>query len=128
MEKIIHKNVLIAIRVKKLKSGVIPITGEHEPLQVLTHKREAGKKTLAHFHLPKKRVTQALQECLIVISGRIKVDLFGTHKKRIRSLYLSAGDIIIFISGGHAVHILENTEFIEVKNGPFLEDKVMIDL
>ena len=128
MEKISHKNVLIAIRVKRLKNGAIPLTEPHEPLQVLAHKREAGKKTPAHFHSPKKRVTQTLQECLIVIKGRIKIDLYGTHKKKFKSIYLSAGDVVIFMGGGHAIHILEDTELIEVKNGPFIEDKVMIEL
>jgi hypothetical protein len=127
MEKISHKNFLVAIRVKRLKNGAIPLTEPGDPLQVLTHKRKAGKKTPAHFHLPKKRITQSLQECLIMIKGRIKVDLYGTHKKRIKSLYLSAGDIVIFMGGGHAVHILEDTELIEVKNGPFIEDRVMIE-
>ena len=128
MEKIIHKNVLIAIRVKRLKNGIIPLTESNEPLQVLAHKRGTGKITPAHFHLPKKRETQTLQECLIMIRGKIKVDLFGTHKEKIKSLYLSTGDVVIFMNGGHAVHILADTEFIEVKNGPYMEDKVMIDL
>lgn len=128
MEKITHGKTLIAIRIKKFKSGTLPLTEPSEPLQILTHKREAGNKTLAHYHLPKRRTTQTLQECLMVIKGKIKVDLFGTNKKKIKSVYLSAGDIIIFMAGGHAVHILENTEFIEIKNGPFIEDKVMIDL
>lgn len=127
MEKISHKNILIAVRVKRLKNGAIPLTEAGEPLQVLAHKRKAGKITPAHFHLPKRRVTQTLQECLIMIKGRIKVDLYGIHKKKIKSLYLSAGDIVIFMGGGHAVHILEDTELIEVKNGPFIEDKVMLE-
>lgn len=127
MEKISHKNILIAIRVRKLKNGANPLTEPNEPLQVLAHKRQAGKKTPAHFHLPRRRVTQTLQECLIVIKGRIKIDLYGIHKKRFKSIYLSAGDVIIFMDGGHAVHILEDTELIEVKNGPFVEDKVMLE-
>lgn len=127
MEKISHKNTLIAIRMKKLKNGAVPLTEPDGPLQVLAHKRKAGKKTPAHFHLPKKRVTQTLQECLVMIKGRIKVDLYGNHKKKIKSLYLSAGDIVIFMGGGHAVHILEDTELIEVKNGPFIEDKLLLE-
>lgn len=126
MEKISHRNVLIAIRVKRLKNGTVPLTHPGESLQVLTYKKKAGGETGAHFHKPKQRVTQSLQECLIIIKGRIKVDLYGVHRKKIKSLYLSPGDIIIFTGGGHAVHVLEDTELIEVKNGPFIEDKVII--
>lgn len=128
MEKISHRNVLIAIRVKRLKNGTVPITHPGESLQVLTYKKKAGGKTPAHFHKPKQRVTQSLQECLIMIKGRIKIDLYdGVNRKKFRSVYLSSGDIIIFTGGGHAVHVLEDTELIEVKNGPFTPDKVLIE-
>ena len=127
MEKINCKNLLIAIRVKRLKNGAVPLTDPLEPLQVLTHKRKKGKYTKAHIHTPKKRLTQTLQECLVVIKGKIKIDLFAPSNKFFKSIYVSAGEVVIFMNGGHAVHILEDTELIEVKNGPFVEDKVLIE-
>lgn len=127
MEKIIYNNTLIAIRVKRFKNGAIPLTDPHEPLQVLVHKRQKGKHTQAHLHTPKKRITQKLQECLVIMKGRIKIDFYGLDKKFFKSIYVSAGEIIIFMNGGHAVHILEDSEIIEVKNGPFVEDKVLIE-
>lgn len=127
MEKIIYKNTLIAIWVKKLKNGPVPLTDPRQPLQVLTHKRRAGKYTKAHAHAPKKRITQRLQECLVVLKGKIKVDLYDSKNKFFKSIYVSSGEAVIFMGGGHAVHILENTELIEVKNGPFMEDKVMLE-
>lgn len=128
MEKIIYNNTIIAVRVKKLKNGAIPLTDPIEPLQVLAHKREMGKYTKAHIHTPKKRVTQKLQECLVVIKGKIKIDLYAPSKKFFKSIYLSAGQAVIFMNGGHAIHILKDSEIIEIKNGPFVEDKVMIEL
>lgn len=127
MEKIIYNNTLIAIWVKKLKNGAVPLTDPLEPLQVLTHKRPAGKYTKAHFHTPKVRVTQKLQECLVMIKGKIKIDLYTPDKKFFKSIYVSTGQAIIFMDGGHAVHILKGSEIIEVKNGPFVEDKVLIE-
>lgn len=127
MEKIIYKQTLIAIRVKKLKNGALPLTDPFEPLQVLAHKRKAGKYTKAHLHRPKKRVTGKLHECLVVIKGKIKIDLYGPDKKYFKSVYLSPRQVIIFMNGGHAVHILEDAELIEVKNGPFVEDKVLLE-
>lgn len=128
MEKIIYNNTLIAIRVKKLKKGAIPLTDPLEPLQVLSHKRQKGSRyTKAHIHKPKKRITQKLQECLVVIKGKIKIDLYTPQKKFFKSIYLSAHEAVIFMNGGHAVHIVEDSEIIEVKNGPFVEDKVSIE-
>lgn len=127
MEKIFYNNTLLAIRVKRLKNGATPLTDPLEPLQVLTHKQKKGKYTKAHTHTQKKRITQKLQECLVVVKGKIRIDLYGTDKKFFKSIYLSAGQAVIFINGGHAVNILEDSEIIEVKNGPFFEDKVLIE-
>lgn len=127
VEKIICNNTLIAIRVKRLKNGAIPLTDPHEALQVLTHKRQKGKHTQAHMHTPKIRITQKLQECLVVMKGKIKIDFYGLDKKIFKSIYVSSGEIVIFMNGGHAVHLLQDSEIIEVKNGPFVEDKVLIE-
>ncbi len=79
------------------------------------------------MHKSVERVTQNLQECLVVIKGKMKIDLFASDNKFFKSIYVSAGQTVIFISGGHAVRILEDAELIEVKNGPFIEDKVFIE-
>ena len=127
MEKIFYKNTLIAVKFKKFKNGAIPLTDPLEPLQVLVHKRQKGKHTPAHMHTPKERITQKLQECLVVMKGKIRIDFYGLDKKFFKSIYLSAGEIVIFMNGGHAVHLLQDSEIVEVKNGPFVEDKVLIE-
>lgn len=127
MEKIIYNNTLLAIRVKRFKNGAVPLTDPHEALQVLTHKRRSGKYTKAHIHTPKKRVTGKLQECLVMVKGKIKIDLYTPDKKFFKSIYVSTGQAVIFMNGGHAVHLLKDSEIIEVKNGPFVEDKVLIE-
>lgn len=105
----------------------MPLTDPLEPLQILSHKRKKNKYTKAHIHIPKVRVTQKLQECLVVIKGKIKIDLYTIDKKFIKSIYLSAGQTVIFMNGGHGVHIVKDAEIIEVKNGPFVEDKALIE-
>lgn len=127
MEKIIYKNALIAIRFKEFKEGAMPLTDPLEPLQLLVHKRPKGKHTPAHFHLPKIRVTEKLQECLVVIKGKIRIDLYGPDKKKFKHIFLSAGEVIILMNGGHSVHLVKESEIIEIKNGPFVEDKVLIE-
>lgn len=104
----------------------MPITDPDESLQLVIHKRSAGEYTKAHIHAPKKRITKKLHECLVVIKGKIKVDFYTPDKKYFKSIYLSAGEAIIFMNGGHGVHILKDSEIIEIKNGPFIEDKIFI--
>ena len=55
---------------------------------------------------------------------RVKGDL-------LTSIILNAGDIIVYLAGGHDFEILENnTQIFEVKNGPYLgteKDKKIIN-
>ena len=127
MEKIICNNTLLAVLFKKFKGGAVPLTDPLEPLQVLVHKSQKGKYTKAHTHTPKQRITQKLQECLVVMKGKIKIDLYAPDKKFFKSTYLSPHEIVIFMNGGHAVHLLKDSEIVEVKNGPFIEDREFIE-
>lgn len=127
MKKIFHKNKLFAIQVKSMRPGSKPITPGQGALQLLTFKHNRGRVVEAHWHQPKQRMTKQLQECLIVSRGRIKVTLYDNEKKMFKNLYLHAGEAIIFLSGGHKVEVKEDAEMYEIKNGPFIDDKIFIN-
>lgn len=127
MEKIIYKNTLVAILVKKYKDGTSPVTEDLDPLQLITHKHSKDTYIKAHVHVPKKRVTQILQECLIVTKGKIKIGLYGPDKKFFKNKYLHVGEALILLNGGWSVSMSEDSEFIELKNGPFVQDKALIE-
>lgn len=126
MDKIFYKNTLIAILFKKLEKGTVSITSPDQPLQVVTHNRAKGEYTKAHNHTPKERIAKNLQECLIVLKGKIKVDLYSPSNSLFKSISVSPGEAILFVGGGHGVRILKDTQFFEVKNGPYLDDKILI--
>ncbi|MDO8594538.1 MAG: hypothetical protein Q7R93_03415 [bacterium] len=126
MDKIFHNGKLVAVRVRRFQDGIVPATGESDPLQLLTQKRPKGHVVKPHTHTPKKRVTALLQEGLIVIKGKIRVDLYGSDKKCFRKLMVKEGEAIVFFGIPHAVHFLEDSLAYEVKNGPFIDDKVSL--
>jgi hypothetical protein len=84
----------------------------------------AGHKILPHTHKLVVRQIQYTQETLLVKSGRIRVDLYSDEKKYIRSEELVAGDVILLASGGHGFVFLEESELIEVKQGPYISFEV----
>lgn len=127
MEKITHDNTLVAVRIKKFKTGIASLSDSDQPLQVLIHNRKKGSHTKAHLHKPIQRITQTLQECLIILKGKIKIDFYTPDKKIFKSMYAYEDEVIIFVSGGHAVHVLDDSEIVEVKNGPFIEDRDFIE-
>lgn len=127
MEKIFYKGILIGICISSFPNGSVPHTEPNEGLGLLTLKHPKGTYLKAHVHLPKKRITNRLQECFIVRRGKVRVDLYGPDKKFFKYIYLKEGETFIALNGGHGFHFLENSELWETKNGPFREDKVFID-
>jgi hypothetical protein len=125
MEKIFYQDKLIGLRFKALAKGSVPVTEDKQPLQIVTLKHQKGAYLKAHGHRPRQRVTERLQECLIVRKGRIKLDLYGPDKKLFKHLFLATGDFFISMGGGIGIHFMADSEIIEVKNGPFKEDKVL---
>lgn len=126
MEKIYHNNILVAMRISQMKAGSLPQTSGDQPLQLVTLKHPKGAYIEAHMHKPRKRVTANLQECLIVVKGKIKIDLYTLSKEYFKSIYLEKGQTLLLVNGGYGVHFCSNSELIELKNGPFIEDKVFI--
>src|SRR3989338_11136750 len=126
MDKYIYKNILVALRIRAKPNGSIPRTHPKEPLQVITLKHPKGKYLDAHMHKPKKRQTASLQECLIVNKGKIKIDLYAPDKTMFKKVVLGEGEMPILMHGGYCIHLFEESEMFEVKNGPFVEDKILI--
>lgn len=127
MQLIQYNKIVVGIKISSIKKGSLPQTQPDEPLQLVTLKHPKGAYLLAHMHTPKKRTTNNLQECLIVKKGKILIDLYSPNKILFKKVTLQSGDIFILQNGGYGIHLLENSELIELKNGPFLEDKILIE-
>lgn len=121
-----YKKSLIGIKISDMAEGSIPITSPDQPLQIVTLKHKKSVYLKAHTHMPKERQTKHLQECLFVKRGKIKIDLYTTSKKYFQSLFLKEGQIFLLIEGGYGIHIIQDCEMFEFKNGPFVEDKELI--
>jgi mannose-6-phosphate isomerase-like protein (cupin superfamily) len=63
------------------------------------------------------------QEVLYVRSGRVRVDFYGDDERLRESREIRTGDVILLSAGGHGFEMLEDSELIEVKQGPYLDDK-----
>jgi mannose-6-phosphate isomerase-like protein (cupin superfamily) len=79
----------------------------------------AGKIIAPHVHNAVERQVSYTQEALFIRRGRLRVDFYDQHQLYLESYELSAGDVILLIKGGHGFEVLEDTEFVEVKQGPY---------
>ena len=127
IETIKHKDELLAIIVSKdyRKDGISFITPDESTLQLGYMNHPAGHKIKPHLHQPVKRKTVGTQEVLIIQKGAIRIDFYSSDKEYPESRELSAGDVILLVSGGHGMTVLEPVTMIETKNGPYRpeEDK-----
>ncbi len=84
--------------------------------------RPAGHVIPPHVHNPVPREVQFTKEVLFIRSGRVRVDFYSDAQEYLESTILEAGDVILLALGGHGFEMLEPTEIIEVKQGPYAGD------
>jgi cupin fold WbuC family metalloprotein len=121
----------IHIKVEDLKKEKSQWFTENEwGLQVAGCSYNKGKEFAAHKHIFRERVYEYTQEAVIVIQGELLVTIYNREKELISAFHLKAGDMGLFLQGGHGYKVLEdNTIYYELKNGPFTtkeEDKDLI--
>jgi hypothetical protein len=72
-----------------------------------------------HLHLPLQRHLVGTPETLMIRRGRSEVELYAMDKSPLGTWVLETGDIIQLVSGGHCFKCLEETVFLEIKQGPY---------
>lgn len=75
-----------------------------------------------HVHNPVARSVAYTKEVLFIRSGRLRVDFYTDEQAYLHSTILNAGDVIFLATGGHGFEMLEDTQMIEVKQGPYAGD------
>jgi mannose-6-phosphate isomerase-like protein (cupin superfamily) len=76
-----------------------------------------------HVHNPVVRSVEYTKEVLFIKSGKLRVDFYSENQDYLESTTLYAGDVILLAYGGHGFEMLEPTEIIEVKQGPYAGDE-----
>ena len=133
MEKIRSDNgILIAIIVRKdfKKEGVNFISDPNFPLQLGLSNYKKNEEIKAHFHIENEIKINKIQEIVYIKKGKTLVNLYNKEGFNFKSIELTTGDIIFFVEGGHGFKMIEETDIIEVKQGPYFgkdKDKRMIE-
>jgi len=113
----------IILRSTYREPGVHFLTSNDLSQQLAFMRHPAGKAIEPHVHnAVERRVTQT-QESLFIRKGRMRVDFYDGNRSYLESYELRSGDVILLIRGGHGFEMLEDTEFVEVKQGPYAGDQ-----
>lgn len=124
IDRISHQNQELAliIRHSYRNEGIEFFTPGTYSQQIGYMSRPAGYVVAPHVHNPVPREVQFTKEVLFIKSGRLRVDFYSDAQEYLESTILEAGDVILLALGGHGFEMLESTEIIEVKQGPYAGD------
>lgn len=78
-----------------------------------------GGEIARHVHRPLERHIVGTSEVLVLKKGRCKMDVYNDDQELVATCDLQAGDIMIMVGGGHGFRMLEDTVFLEIKQGPY---------
>lgn len=111
------------------KDGIEFFTPSEFSQQLGYMKREKGYKIQEHMHKLQIREVKYTQETLFIRKGRVRVDFYTDDREYLTSRELKNRDVVLLASGGHGFEFLEETEMIEVKQGPHYgdDDKVRFE-
>mgnify|MGYP006423585045 CR=1 FL=1 len=117
------KELALIIRYSYKKDGIEFFTPGTYSQQIGYMNRPAGYVIPPHVHNPVVREVEYTKEVLVIKSGRLRVDFYSETQEYLESTILETGDVILLAYGGHGFEMLEPTEIIEIKQGPYAGDQ-----
>jgi mannose-6-phosphate isomerase-like protein (cupin superfamily) len=124
IDRIIHrdKELALIIRHNFHKEGIEFFTPNNYSQQIGYMNRPVGYVIAPHVHNAVPRQVEFTKEVLFIKSGRVRVDFYDEEQNYLESRILNQGDVILLAFGGHGFEMLESSEIIEVKQGPYAGD------
>ncbi|MDR1685064.1 MAG: hypothetical protein LBR82_01240 [Desulfovibrio sp.] len=121
-DAIVFDNQLLAVILPAgfSEEGIRFFTPDSFSQQLGYMKRPVGYSVAPHDHNPVTRTIEWTQEVLFIKSGRVRLDFYApATREYLESRVLNTGDVALLAHGGHGLVMLEESEIIEVKQGPY---------
>lgn len=111
------------------KDGIAFFTPDTFSQQLGYMNRPSGYIIPPHVHNIVERKVELTQEVLVVRSGKIRVDFYDDDRNYLESRIVGDGDVVMLAHGGHGFEMLEQSEIIEIKQGPYCgeHDKIRFE-
>ncbi len=122
ISSIINKGQTLAIilRTTYKEKGINFFTPNEFSQQLAYMNRPSGYEIQPHVHNAVQREVQFTKEVLFIKSGKVRVDFYDDEKNYLESRILVSGDVILLAFGGHGFEMIDDSEIIEVKQGPYV--------
>ena len=131
IEKVYNGDQFLGLIIRKNyhDTGIQFLTDDLAPQQLGYMNRAKDYAIAPHVHNVVPRTVELTQEVLIIQSGVVRVDYYDDNKNYLESRIAYEGDIVYLGYGGHGFKMLEDSEIVEVKQGPYCgtQDKVRFE-
>ena len=114
-----NQTLALLVRTNYCTEGIQFFTPNDFSQQLAYMNRPQGYVIAPHVHNAVPREVQFTKEVLFIKSGKVRVDFYGDDQKYLESRVLNQGDVVLLAFGGHGFEMLEPSEIIEVKQGPY---------
>ncbi|HVY06729.1 MAG TPA: hypothetical protein VHB46_12200 [Burkholderiales bacterium] len=124
IERILHRGnpLALILRAGYRADGIEFFTPSDFSQQLGYMNRPRGYVIAPHVHNPVAREVHFTKEVLFIKSGKVRVDFYDDEQNYLESRILEQGDFVLLAYGGHGFEMLEPSEMIEVKQGPYAGD------
>jgi hypothetical protein len=79
----------------------------------------AGGEVARHTHRALERHLTGTSEVLVIKKGHCYIDIYNDTRELVASRELWTGDVMLMVGGGHGFRMVEDTVFLEIKQGPY---------
>lgn len=115
-----NKLLAMVLRSSFRAEGILFFTPNTFSQQLGYMNRAVGYVIPPHDHNPVLRTIEWTQEVLFIRSGKVRLDIYAPGSREyLESYILLPGDVVLLAHGGHGFVMLEPSEIIEVKQGPY---------
>lgn len=121
IERIYHGDELLSIIIRENyhADGITFLTPDDYPHQLGYMNREKDYVIPPHVHNRVSRCIDFTQETIVMKSGVVRVDFYTQDQQYLESRMIFKGDIILLAAGGHGFKMIQPSEMIEIKQGPY---------
>ena len=112
----------LIVNSEEIESEKYFATEDNQELQVGVFNLDKDDVIEKHIHFEQERKISRTSEVIIVTEGELIVDIYSKDLELLYTGSLFKGDVLAMFEGGHGLRMGSKCKFIEVKQGPYIED------
>ncbi len=113
----------VVVRSNYVNKPIDFFTDNDNEFQMGMFTRDTGYRVEPHKHICDPFKIHLVQEFILVKNGKLKMEFFSSKGEKYNETILNEGDSVLTIKGGHSIIFLEKSSILEIKQGPYEENK-----